>query len=141
MCPAAAHIRKTNPRRDFPPQSGDANVRIIRNGIPYGFDYKAGDKSKRGLLFACYQSRIEQGFQHMQQAWSNTITFPNENTGLDPIIGQGERPAKTSITDMAMAVAPPQLVTLKGGDYFFVPSIDAMKGDLTDTVPESKVKT
>ena len=67
----------------------------------------------------------------MQSSWSNSETFPSGTTGHDPIIGQtGEGNLKTEITDQngqKRNVEFKQLVTLKGGEYFFAPSINAMK--------------
>lgn len=147
VCPVSSHIRKTNLRIEFTGNDGDkrgARARIIRNGIPYGSDYKGNetDESTRGLLFACYQGHIEDGFQHIQKAWSNNPNFPDYGgDNLDPIVGQVEPAAqwvngevKTVITDKSnnkqTVRIKEQLVTLKGGDYFFVPSISALSDDL-----------
>jgi deferrochelatase/peroxidase EfeB len=167
VCPASAHIRKTNPQRIFGGGIGGGNdgdtranrSRIIRNGIPYGTDYSATDLTKRGLLFACYQANIEDGFQNMQQTWCNEPKFPVSGTGQDPIVGQvkqvdgsGNPPQKvnglltTGVTVRdkydPKIIKPKnasfqQLVTLKGGDYFFVPPISEMKdkGRLVTTKP------
>lgn len=138
-CPVAAHVRKTNVRENFGPNEGDSaapRVRIIRNGIPYGTEY-TGDNSTRGLLFACYQACIEDGFQHMQGNWANGKDFRTTDAGLDPIIGQPKNgKIITKITDqegLDKEVEFEPLVTLKGGGYFFVPSIEALeKGMLAD---------
>ncbi|KAI9775231.1 MAG: hypothetical protein M1839_001349 [Geoglossum umbratile] len=140
-CALAAHIRKTNPRDD-----GEVTPfkRIVRNGIPYGTDYADDKTGKRGLLFACYQSSIENGFQEIQTTWANKVKFPrdshNDNeAGHDPFIGQ---PAKdeqfrTTLFDENNAIVTtkiggliPKLVTLQGGEYFFAPSISALLGEL-----------
>jgi Dyp-type peroxidase family len=84
-CPYAAHIRKTNPRGDL--DGTDANGkfsngteirRIIRRGITFGpevthqekVNKKSSDDEKleRGLLFACYQSNLANGFHFIQQS-------------------------------------------------------------------------
>jgi deferrochelatase/peroxidase EfeB len=152
-CPFSAHIRKTNLRVRLDGGSNDPDnravrTRIIRNGIPYGPDYKGheNDGSTRGLLFACYQAHIEDGFHHMQAAWSNKPEFPQHASsppGFDPIIGQVDKKPdgsngrlKTFVTDKSNKPASnreldfQQLVTLKGGGYFFVPPISALKGAL-----------
>lgn len=148
ICPVSAHIRKTNLREPSDDNNSDPRLprtRIIRNGIPYGSDYKGHetDGSTRGLLFACYQGHIEDGFQHMQGGWSNNPKFPTGDTGLDPIIGQVDQTSKgvngkltTFFTDKLngkQSVEFQQLVTLKGGEYFFVPSISALRDDLAKT--------
>lgn len=141
ICPMSAHIRKTNPRGQV-----DANAfprcertKMIRNGIPYG---RVGDP-KVGLLFACYQAHIEDSFLEMQK-WSNNAAFPKGGTGMDPIIGQkrnGEvvtftNSLKDSMTgtkqtkENAQQVSFRQFVTLRGGEYFFAPSISALRDNL-----------
>lgn len=148
-CPVAAHVRKTNVRENFGPNEGDQaapRVRIIRNGIPYGTEYTGdkNDKSTRGLLFACYQARIEDGFQHMQGNWANGKDFRNtKDAGLDPIIGQPESKDNgmiiTKITNQEgrdKELKFPPLVTLKGGGYFFVPSIEALEKHLSADPPK-----
>lgn len=149
-CPFSAHIRKTNPRTTFGDQSQHKDctrTRIIRNGIPYGPEYNPAQKNdglKRGLLFACYQGRIEDGFKLMQGNWANKDTFIEGAAmipGHDPIIGQADGGMLTTnftdaqnkdvVTDY-QTVKFPQLVKLKGGEYFFVPSITALKVNLSD---------
>ena len=148
VCPVSAHIRKTNLRQKFETNDTDPRAlrtRIIRNGIPYGSDYKEDetDKSTRGLLFACYQGHIEDGFQNMQENWSNNRNFRTIEAGLDPIIGQVSQSTngvngevETFFTDKSngrQSVKFQQLVTLKGGEYFFVPSISALSDELAKT--------
>ncbi|KAK0711780.1 hypothetical protein B0H67DRAFT_586286 [Lasiosphaeris hirsuta] len=142
-CPFTAHIRKTNPRRldEWNSNSADQGLKfsnMIRGGIPYGPDYAEGEDAglKRGLLFACY---IEDGFQHMQLAWCNSSSFPKTGSGIDlgidPIVGQVGDPnaMKTLFAEGAQPVLiKPRLVTFRGGEYFFVPSIKALKGTLTE---------
>ncbi|KAK3345917.1 hypothetical protein B0T25DRAFT_505989 [Lasiosphaeria hispida] len=148
-CPFTAHIRKTNPRRldewnSNSPDQGLKFSKIIRGGIPYGPDYAVGEAPglKRGLLFACYQGCIEDGFQHMQRDWCNTSSFPETGSGIDPgidpIVGQVVDPTamKTLIAEGTQPLLiKPQLVTFRGGEYFFVPSIKALKGALTEAAP------
>lgn len=70
-CPFAAHTRKTNPRSDLPTTEIH---RIIRRGIQYGPEVSAAEAATRrttkdrGLLFACYQSNIANGFKFIQQS-------------------------------------------------------------------------
>ena len=148
VCPLAAHIRKTNPRNlDFKPLT----ARIVRNGIPYGFDFDAKapnpTSTARGLLFACYQSSIEAGYQRIQKTWANSPSFPPGNAGLDAFMGQlppvqqSNGVQKPVVSDTKHVVnlfidskdttgkplpVPKPLVTMKGGEYFFVPSITAL---------------
>lgn len=66
-CPFAAHIRKMRPRADL---EHDHAV-ILRRGIPYGPELTSMEKATkktvedRGLLFACYQSDLRNGFNFL----------------------------------------------------------------------------
>jgi Dyp-type peroxidase family len=79
-CPYAAHIRKTNPRDDFP-NGNKAAVgvhRIIRAGIPFGPEVdpaEATTTQSRGLMFVCYQTSIRNQFEFLQHNWANTPGF------------------------------------------------------------------
>ena len=150
VCPYSSHIRKTNLRQRFDtnfPDQKCSKVSMIRNGIPYGTDYKGHENDKsRGLLFACYQGNIEDGFQHMQSEWSNAPGFPEKDVGHDPIIGQvkqkveGKEHVNGTLTTHFLGIDKKktkvtfqQLVTMKGGEYFFVPPISALKGGVLAT--------
>ena len=71
-CPYAAHIRKTNPRDDFP-NGDEAPVqvrRIIRAGIPFGPEVgptEAVTAQSRGLMFVCYRTSIQSQFEFIQK--------------------------------------------------------------------------
>ena len=82
VCPYAAHIRKTGPR-----DNTIEGHHIMRRGIQFGGELRSGEttnsdfldngkvfldytkeKNFRGLLFACYQSNIDNGFRFMQRS-------------------------------------------------------------------------
>lgn len=140
VCPLAAHIRKTNPRD---PSEITRNARIVRNGIPYGTEFSVDKTGKRGLLFACYQSSIDNGYQFIQKKWVNSPQFPpsTSTAGFDPFAAQPPNDGQlhTTLFDANnKAIAPGlgdfhKLVTMKGGEYFFVPSISALTGTLGST--------
>lgn len=123
-CPAGGHIRKSHIRQGFD------SARIMRRGITYGdeFDSRKPD-TNRGLLFACYQSTIEEGYKFIQQSWANAESFPSSGTGLDVVFGQAANDSKTVVaagkTVPAKGINP--FVKARGGEYFFAPSINALK--------------
>ena len=138
-CPYHAHIRKTNPRSDLvnSPLKADAKrFTMARRGITYG-ERKAdlSDKPTKdvGLLFMSYQKSIAGQFEVIQRDWANNENFINrkltDKVGLDLVIGQGER---KPLGDYAEHWNKPamerrgfeQFVTMKGGGYFFAPSIE-----------------
>ena len=135
VCPLAAHIRKTNPRNG---KESTKNARIVRNGIPYGSESSVDPTGKRGLLFACYQSSIENGYQFIQKTWINNPNFPEKNAGFDVFTAQPPQDGKLNITVFDQNQKPipgglkdiNKLVKMKGGEYFFAPSIVALKTTL-----------
>ena len=78
-----------------------------------------------------FNADIDVQFEFTQQAWVNNPDFPFTSptpAGLDPVIGQGIRPPTNFPTEWGEderkevdTVA--QAVTMKGGQYFFFPSL------------------
>jgi Dyp-type peroxidase family len=142
-CPFAAHIRKANPRADLKTLGGTLIHRIWRQGIPFGPEVTEEEHThhktahSRGLYFVCYQSNIEQGFNFVQKAWSNTETFPPKGllfkSGFDPIMGLNGRNPRNMFDSKAAGKdlkLPINWVVPKGGEYFFAPSIKALGEEL-----------
>jgi deferrochelatase/peroxidase EfeB len=148
QCPLRAHIRKTNPRgeSDPGPEKRPPGLRaererlMARRGITYGqraprpdgADFSKDDLPERdvGLLFMAYMADIQEQFEFTQAAWAGSPDFVTGNTGIDPVIGQRDnRPSGADIhwkdgcsgkeADFDFKTA----ITLKGGEYFFAPSI------------------
>ncbi|KAF8225253.1 Dyp-type peroxidase [Tricholoma matsutake] len=145
FCPFASHIRKTNPRADLedapaPHATSIEHNRIMRRGVQFGPEVTQAERdsgktaNRRGLLFACYQTSITAGFAFLQQSWANNAKFqPFQTTpqvpGLDPIIGQGNRQMSGADPNNPATVLSniPVFVTPRGGEYFFSPSLKALK--------------
>lgn len=140
---------------DSPTLEAERLHRIVRRGIPYGGPLTTSEVPEEqpqhgvGLLFFCYQSDIWEQFEFIQRRWSNNPFFAQpqksrtsgyDETGLDPVIGQShpraqhpargaknwpkgwnEEPAKVT-TELA------NFVTMKGGEYFFSPSMSFLLG-------------
>ncbi|KAJ7260803.1 DyP-type peroxidase [Mycena rebaudengoi] len=150
-CPFSAHIRKTRPRQDlalFELSDTKSKNHIIRAGIPYGpevsWDEASSHKTnhERGLAFVCYQSSIANGFQFLQQTWANNPNFVQGKPGFDPIIGSnashprevfGLDPddLKANLTMKGKFSKLSYFVVSKGGEYFFSPSLSAIKDTLS----------
>ncbi|MBL4905518.1 MAG: Dyp-type peroxidase, partial [Flavobacteriaceae bacterium] len=138
-CPFQSHIRKTNPRGDTNrknriPLGSERGHRIARRGISYGSKdiTPSSEWTDSGLLFLSCQSDIEQQFLLMQCAWSDNPNFLIEGTGTDPITGEqnagGDKGAKKwrlQIDKKKVSVdfQYQDLVKIRGGEYFFAPSI------------------
>ncbi len=149
-CPFHAHIRVVNPRTDTNvSQEFVKSIRLIRRGIPYNdigrdeFDLDEDQPTSGvGLLFQAYQSSIVRQFEFIQSRWANNGdigTSIDESTGRivgqDGIIGQGKNntikclPAQWGI-DAGHKPVPVNFghfVTMRGGEYFFTPSISFLK--------------
>jgi Dyp-type peroxidase family len=118
--------------------------RILRRGREYGqlltpADAKRGpaDSSERGLHFACINANILRQFEFLQNAWIMATKFNGLTDESDPLLGnrapvpgcaqtnaftvQRERNAPRRIADL------PQFVRVRGGAYFFMPSLRALK--------------
>ncbi|WP_158895516.1 Dyp-type peroxidase [Amycolatopsis anabasis] len=143
-CPFQSHIRKTNPRGSGGAETPEAERRHLfaRRAQTYG---KRRDRPNAdlppavrptggvGLLFMAFNAELGNQFEFIQANWANQPQFPvvppsHKAPGLDLVIGQGERIETTFTPDWAgegeQAVEPaPQAVTMKGGEYFFMPSL------------------
>nr|WAW38277.1 DyP-type peroxidase [Auricularia auricula-judae] len=136
-CPFGAHVRKTRPRADL---SAPDNS-IMRAGIPYGPEVTddeltaATSTLDRGLAFVSYQSQIAKGFRFIQTAWANGQNFPfgkSEQPGFDPVVGANRGRARLmsgyNVSNTAQELSlQTDFVISKGGEYFFVPSISALR--------------
>jgi Dyp-type peroxidase family len=150
-CPFHGHVRKTNPRGSggFEKPPDERKHLMPRRGQTFGArtddpsDEKVPIASRPtggvGLLFMAFNSQIGVQFQFTQATWANNGGFPNTSgapgahaPGLDQVIGQGTRPkADCPLTwgsgKNKFVNAAPQAVTMKGGEYFFMPSIAFLK--------------
>jgi Dyp-type peroxidase family len=138
VVPRGAHIRKAYPRNENPPGKPEAERhRILRRGIPYGPEFQSSegpypgsgnppDDQDRGLLFACYQSSIERGFEFIQTQWANKEGFPQAGDGSDAIISQDKAQPTLSIPPDHHLTLQRWVITT-GGEYFLSPSISALR--------------
>lgn len=147
-CPFHAHIRKVNPRGDtnhpnFTGNKGQEKDRMMaRRGITYG-SRKQDPDSKQfidngdenvGLLFMSFQASLEEQFIFVQKNWANEPSFINEKTNIDPIIGQEEASGHHRIAQVygdkntfKSVQAFSDFVSMRGGEYFFAPSMDFLQ--------------
>ena len=138
-CPIGSHIRRSNPRDSLGPTAAKAKAtanrhRILRRGRSYGDrpkDRLVDDGIERGLHFLCLNSDIERQFEFVQQTWCNNPVFGGLNGEVDPLVGNLTRgdeiftvpadPLRTRVHNLE------RFVTVKGGAYFFLPSISALR--------------
>jgi Dyp-type peroxidase family len=133
-CPHYAHVRKVNPRRPVARRH-----LMARRGQTYGLrtDEIEGDDvslNERptagvGLLFMAFNSSLREQFEHTQKRFANHAT---RTSAADPLIGQGPRgklisPVKWGEPKTKATDAIAQAVTMKGGEYFFMPSLPFLR--------------
>jgi deferrochelatase/peroxidase EfeB len=156
-CPVGAHIRRTNPRDSLDPQPGtpesvavNKRHKLLRRGRTYGTPLdksldpekvlaKKDDGGARGLHFICLVANITRQFEFVQASWANSPQFGGLIDDVDPLIGRRGRfthPQPAGAT--ASFTVPgqparrrvhglPDFVTVKGGAYFFMPSLSAIR--------------
>jgi Dyp-type peroxidase family len=140
-CPFHAHIRKMNPRGDTVRLHGrtladERYHQIARRGTPYGargqdaaMRFTDAPKTGVGLLFMAFQRDLAKQFEFLQRAWANEDGFAVSGTGIDPVMGQGagvdhvHRAAWGDASATTHQQRFADFVTMKGGEYFFAPSI------------------
>ena len=138
-CPIGSHVRRSNPRDTLGPDAGTALAtanrhRILRRGRSYGVrpeDRRVDDGVPRGLHFLCLNADIERQFEFVQQTWINNPVFGGLDGEVDPLVGnltKGDEiftvqddPLRTRVHNLE------RFVTVKGGAYFFLPSLRALR--------------
>ncbi len=147
-CPVSAHIRRANTRDMLDPRialptkdelSGSSlnkRRRILRRGLPYGtYDPETGsDDGEHGIIFMAVCASLFRQFEFVQQQWINYGLDFNVGNDTCPVIGKHEENAKFVIASDPKSGKPPfvcdqlpQFVTTRGGEYYFIPSITALR--------------
>lgn len=152
-CPFHAHTRLMNPRKGDTIAGQLNRQRITRRGMPYDEVGRIAEaditritdemldanqpKDGVGLLFMCYQSSIQLQFEILQAHWANEGQIAAHQVGAqDSIIGQGTNPSKTLPAQWGHGTQTSPFgfsgfVKMKGGEYFFTPSISFLANQAT----------
>ena len=145
-CPFGSHVRRTNPRDTFEDNKAKLSTkltnkhRILRRGRSYGEMIDTPGPTSHtpngevGLHFICLNANIENQFEFIQHTWSNSPKFQNLHNDPDPITGtvenrDGRVQQQFTIQDYPVnrtVCNIPQFTVVKGGAYFFLPSISAL---------------
>ncbi|MDQ4132277.1 MAG: peroxidase [Actinomycetota bacterium] len=148
-CPIGAHVRRTHPRDSLDPRPGsDKSVavgnrhRLLRRGREYGgpvpFTTEAGpvldDDAELpdvevGLHFLCLNANIARQFEFVQHTWIENPHFAGLHDEPDPLMSAQpdrafripDRPVRRRFTGL------PRFVTVRGGAYFFLPGLRALR--------------
>lgn len=149
-CPLGAHIRRTNPRGSLEFETPGAfntpgaltnRRRILRRGLPYGnSDDRTSNDGDHGVIFMAINTSIERQFEFVQQQWinyGNDFKLANEKDALlgnHEIDADGNPAGQTVINGNEKLEQPtymcsgvPRFVETRGGDYFFIPSLTALR--------------
>ena len=149
-CPVGAHTRRVNPRgalqfgTEIAFETPGALVnrrRILRRGLPYGDSSdRSSNDGDHGIIFMAINCSIERQFEFVQQQWinyGNDFKLSNEKDALlgnHGTTADGTPNGRVAINgDAATKRAPflcgavPRFVETRGGDYFFIPSMTALR--------------
>ncbi len=147
-CPFGAHIRRGNVRdfldpriasdapRDWDGSAISNRRRILRRGLPYGsFDPdKTGGKQEHGVIFLAVCTSLERQFEFVLQQWLNYGMDMNAGNDTCPMLGTRPENSKFVIPADPESGKPPfimdripRFVTARGGEYFFLPSLTALR--------------
>ncbi|WP_166425284.1 peroxidase [Paraglaciecola sp. 20A4] len=149
-CPLGAHTRRTNPRGSLEFDTDGAfdtpgamvnRRRILRRGLPYGDSTDRTDNEREhGTIFMVINASIERQFEFVQQQWinyGNDFKLSNEKDvllGNHDITQDGAPNGRTLINANKSLGQPtfmcsgiPRFVETRGGDYFFIPSLTALR--------------
>jgi Dyp-type peroxidase family len=137
-CPIGAHVRRVNPRDAFGFNGRLIDRRrITRRGLPYGTfvpeDKAVLDTDDRGTIFMALNASISRQFEFVQQQWINYGNDAHLGNERDPLMGNHGGKGKFVVQGDTTPTNPPficshllNFVELRGGEYFFLPSITAL---------------
>jgi Dyp-type peroxidase family len=145
-CPFGAHIRRVNPRDSFedngPKQSLRLSKRhrILRRAKLYGKPFAGSPVNNKpegevGLLFMCFNADISRQYEFIQYTWSNYPKFKTLYNDPDPLIGVCPAAGHAQPQNFTIQGSPvsrtinnlQRFVTVRGGAYFFFPSLTAIR--------------
>jgi deferrochelatase/peroxidase EfeB len=119
--------------------------RVLRRGREYGpgltiaeaLQPAPKDDSKRGIHFGCVNANISRQFEFVQNAWMMSTKFNGLSEESDPLLGNRtavgscpytgnfSSPRETALPRMLAGL--PEFITVRGGGYFFLPSLRALR--------------
>jgi deferrochelatase/peroxidase EfeB len=109
----------------------------MRRGIPYGTYVPEGepvrDEDDRGILFMALGASLYRQFEFVQQQWVQYGNDAHQGNDKDALLGNHGDHGKFIIQGTGAANPPficahlPDFVELRGGDYFFLPSITGLR--------------
>ncbi len=145
-CPITAHVRRSNPRDATLASDPKESLRlasrhqILRRARPY-HELSFGEpwRGEKGLVFLAINTDVRRQFEFIQQMWLNNRKFGGLRDDRDPILGDNLDPEEPEAAPSAYAATIPALparqrlkglprfVHVRGGGYFFLPGIRALR--------------
>lgn len=119
--------------------------RLLRRGREYGpglspeqaLQTGYPDNAEHGIHFLCLNANISRQFEFVQGAWLMNTKFNGMTGESDPLLGNREPIPGCAVTSSFLIPQPqglarrigglPQFITVRGGAYFFLPGIRALK--------------
>ncbi|WIV19814.1 Dyp-type peroxidase [Paenibacillus polygoni] len=134
-CPVSSHIRRAFPRDSLQDFVVNVNIhRLLRRSTMYGPVLPEGvmedDGQDRGIIFAGICSSLSRQFEFIKTDWLNGGNFAGISTEKDPITGKNEGEGIFTIPDKPIRHRVKELPSFsitKGGEYFFIPSMTAIR--------------
>jgi Dyp-type peroxidase family len=134
-CPLGSHARRMNPRDQFKHEITQVNRhRLIRRGTVYGPLLPEGvledDGAERGIIFVFIGASLSRQFEFVQSEWVNQGTFIGAPSEKDPMCGPNDGTGVFTIPKQPIRQrlhGLPQFVTNRGGEYFFMPGLRALR--------------
>lgn len=155
-CPGGAHMRRVNTRDYLDPvnaagvdgETGEQpknekatsalnkRRRILRRGLPYGpanFEHK-DDDTEQGVIMMIMGSSLFRQFEFVQQQWIQYGLDFHQGNNTCPLLGNHDHHKRHTIPSDPATDKPPYVmsklktfVECRGGDYFFIPSMTALR--------------
>lgn len=129
-CPLGAHARRLNPRDTAHYMN---RRRMIRRGATYGEALPDGtpdDGVDRGLAAFIICADLVRQFEFAQNVWINDKTFHELGNEHDPMCGTQDGTMDFTVPNRPIRKVLkglPAFTTLKGGAYFFLPGLNALR--------------
>ena len=156
LCPYSGHIRRANPRTGDIPGGDQGFLKMLVSMLGFGVDRRAdtiassrfhrilrrGRKygapgGPQGLHFVALNANLSRQFEFVQGAWLSSPKFGGLTAEQDPLLGSRQPLETGQPTDafrQPQTDGPcreldglPQFVTVKGGAYFFMPGLRALR--------------
>ncbi|MFK7869683.1 MAG: Dyp-type peroxidase [Roseobacter sp.] len=153
--PGGAHIRRMNTRdyldplnkpgvdkngKPYPNHNASHSLnkrrRVLRRGLPYGNSDPAQntDATEQGVAMMIMGASLFRQFEFVQQQWIQYGLDFHQGNNTCPMLGDHSHHTRFTVTSDPKSGKPPYImsklktfVECRGGDYFFVPSMTALR--------------